>query len=257
MPPLHHQIAQYMALDLAAARHWQFAEALHEFRQLIVGDLIAQKGGKLLGRGHDVALRDDAETVAFAQTGVRDADHRCVQHLRESVEDLLHFAREKLLAASIDDLLAAAGDLDISFRIDDATKIAGAEPALLVEGCRIGGWIVVIPEMYRGTARHQFSGLASGDIISFRIDDAELHRPYRAPDRAVDLLGIVGEARIGLKARLQHAVELDQMALHPLLIFADGLDGRRGTASDHDTQGRNVESFAAGRIEQADQACRR
>ena len=57
-----------------------------------------------------------------------------------------------------------------------------------------------------------------------------------AADGAVDLLRVVGEARVGVEAGLQHAVQLDQMRLHARLDIADGLDRSRGAAGDDDAQ---------------------
>ena len=81
-----------------------------------------------------------------------------------------------------------------------------------------------------------------GTSFPLSVDDAQLHGTHRPADGAVDLLRIVAKARIGLKAGLQHAVELDQMALHALLVLADRLDRRRGATGDDDAQGGDVEA---------------
>ena len=80
---LQDQIAQYVALDLAAARHRQFAELLDRFRKLVVGNLIAQEGDEFVERRDLVALGNNAKAIAFAKANVGHADHGGVQHLRD------------------------------------------------------------------------------------------------------------------------------------------------------------------------------
>ena len=82
------------------------------------------------------------------------------QHCVMGVEDLLDLARKELLAAAIDDLLAAPRDLDVARGRPRAAEVAGPEPAFAVEGLCIGVRIVVIAEMDRRAARHQFADLA-------------------------------------------------------------------------------------------------
>jgi hypothetical protein len=150
-----------VALNLGTACHRQFTELLDGLRQLVVGDLIAQEGDKLVDRRDNVTLGTDAQAIALAETDVWHTDHCCVQDLGMSVQDLFHFAREEPLAAAVDNLLATAGDLHIPVVIDHAAEIADAEPPFAVEGLPIGVRIVVIAEMNLRTARHQFAGLST------------------------------------------------------------------------------------------------
>jgi hypothetical protein len=45
-----------------------FSEPLYGFRQLVIGNLIAQEGDELFSRWHDVAFGNDAETIAPRRT---------------------------------------------------------------------------------------------------------------------------------------------------------------------------------------------
>src|ERR1700756_5032230 len=172
---LYHEISQHVALNLAAPCHRQFAEPLHKFRQLVVSNLVTKKGDELFSRRHDVTLGNDAEAIALAEAEIWNAYHCRVHDLGMGVENLFHLAWKELLSAAVYDLLAAAGDLHIAAGIDHSPEIAGAEPALLVESKSIGGWIVVIAEMDRRTARHQFANLSWRNVVSVRIDNAQLH----------------------------------------------------------------------------------
>jgi hypothetical protein len=57
-----------------------------------------------------------------------------MQDLWMSVEDLLNLTREELLASTVDDLLASAGQLDVAVLVDVAAEVARAEPTFVVEG---------------------------------------------------------------------------------------------------------------------------
>src|SRR4029079_8256063 len=92
------------------------------------------------------------------------------------VEDFLDLAREELLAAPIDDLLAAAGDLHVAGVVDGTPEIASAKPAMLEEHGGVGGRIVVVAEMHARPTGADFTDLAARHVIAGVVDDAHLHR---------------------------------------------------------------------------------
>src|SRR5947209_10263449 len=104
--------------------------------------------------------------MALAEPPVGHPDHRGVHDLRMHVKNLLDFPGKKLLAAAVDDLLAASGELNIARFIDIAAEIAGPEPAVGREGLLVGARIVMISEMHRGSARGDLADIAVRNLVA-------------------------------------------------------------------------------------------
>ena len=153
------------------------------------------------------------------------------------IEHLLDLAGEELLPPAVDDLLAPADDLHVAGAVHELAEVAAAEPALGGERIGVGLRIVVVAQVDAGSERRDLPDGAGGNVGAGLIHEPQPHLPGDAADRSIHLLGIVGEARVGVEAGLQHAVELDEMPLHPLLIVADGLDRSRGATGDDDAEG--------------------
>ena len=85
------------------------------------------------------------------------------------VEDLLDFPRKEFLAAAVDDLLAASGQLDVARLVDVAAEIAGPEPAIRREGLLVGARIVVISEVNGRPTRGDLADFPMGNVIASRV----------------------------------------------------------------------------------------
>src|SRR5271156_5957586 len=90
-----------------------------------------------------------------------------------SIQDFLDFAREELFAAAVDDLLATAGELNVATFVNEAAKIAGAEPSVLGERACIGGRIIMVAEMNARSPRSDFADLAKGHIAAGAVHNAQ------------------------------------------------------------------------------------
>ena len=121
----------------------------------------------------------------------------------------------------------------------------------------VGRRVGVIAEMHAGAQRRDLADLAARHLVAGLVDDLQLHARDDAADGAVDLGRIVAEARVGVKAGLQHAVELDQVARHARLVVADGLDRGRGAAGDDDAQRGHVVAGEIRLVEHGDDRGRR
>ena len=108
------------------------------------------------------------------------------------------------------------------------------------ERLRVGRGVGVVAEMDAGAEGGDLADLAVRHLPARLVEDLELHAGDHAADGAVDLGRVVAEARVGVEARLQHAVELDQVPGHARLVVADGLDRGRGAAGDDDAQGGDI-----------------
>src|SRR5207244_12701791 len=82
----------------------------------------------------------DGGSDILAQAGIRYREGHRVGHGRMLHQNFVDLARRNLCAATIDDLLRAAPDEDIAFRIDQP-QISGSEPAI-AKAFRIGLWAV-------------------------------------------------------------------------------------------------------------------
>jgi len=90
------------------------------------------------------------------------------------------------------------------------------------------------------------------NVVADLVHNAQFHGADHAADGAVHLLRIVGQAGVGVKPGLQHAVELDQVAVHPPLEITDGLDRGGSAAGDDDAQRSGVEPVQLGVIQDRD-----
>src|SRR5206468_606212 len=78
----------------------------------------------------------------LAEIRVGHSEGGCVNHLRTSEQNVIHFLRRHLLAASVDDVLRAAGQVQMTVGIE-VSEIAGPEP-VPHEGPSIGFRILVV-----------------------------------------------------------------------------------------------------------------
>src|SRR3979490_3035228 len=168
------------------------------------------------------------------------------------VEDLLDLARKELLATAVDHFLEPADDADVARGIPAAGG-ARAEPTVGGEKLGVRRGILVIAEVHRGAFGRDLALGAGWYVATVLVDEAQLHTFRRAADGAGNGLGIVLQAREGVKAGLEHAVELDQVAGDARAERADGLDGARGAARDDDAQRPQVETLQPGIVEHRDE----
>src|SRR5262249_28807541 len=181
-----------------------------------------------------------AETVALAEPRVGDADDGGVQDLRVGVENLLDLPRKELLATAIDHLLEPADDFHVA-RVIELSEVAGAEPSIGGEELSGGSRSLVVAQMDRGAERRDLAPGSRRPVATRFVDQSE---PEAGGDRADGPghgLRVVVETRVGVKARLEHPVELDQVAVHPRAELTDSLDRARGAARDDHTQRPEIE----------------
>src|SRR5688572_16406794 len=238
--PFQHPVSQDVAADLAGAGERQLAEVLEALGKLVVRDLTLEELDHLLERELGARLGHHAKTVPLPEPRIGQPDHRGVQDLRMGIQDLLDLARKEFLAAAVDDLLAAPGDLDVALLVDVAAEIPRAEPSVLGESPGVGLRVGVVAEVHRWPACRDLADLPARHVIARVVDDSKLHLAHHPAGRAVHRLRVVLEAGVGMEAGLEHPVELDEVAVHVCLIGADGVDRRRGAAGDHDAKRRQV-----------------
>src|SRR5262245_10554139 len=233
---LSHPLGEHVPSELARRRERQLFDDVHFLGHLVIGHLALEVRNQPRKCYRRFPLGDDAQPVALAQPRVGIADHGRVHDLGMRIEDLLDLPRKELPAPTVDDFLAPTDDLDVACRVDNATEVARAEPALAGECLGVGGGIGVIAKMHAGTQGRNLADLAFAHFPPGLVQYLEFHAGDHAPDRAVDFCRVVAEARVGVKAGLQHAVELDQAARHPRLVVANCLDCCGGTASNDEAQ---------------------
>src|SRR5260370_11541977 len=114
--------------------------------------------------------------------------------------------------------------------------MGSGKPAVGGKRLGIGPWIVVVAKVDAWSIAGNLSLIAARDIIPGRGKQAQTHPFDAAPNRAIDLFRIVGQARVGMVTRFQHSVELDQVARHSSLAIAQPLHWTGCAASDDDPQ---------------------
>src|SRR6185503_13234650 len=200
--------------------------AFVEAQQLVLRDLLPQ----LLHRHHDRAL---------VPLRVAHADHRGLGDRGVRHRDVLEVDRADPLAAGLDHVLRAIGDLDVAIGIDRA-YVAGRKPS---HAQGIAALALEIALDHPRSAHLQVAELLAvpGQLASVFVDDAEIHAEDRAPLLALDgfalLLGKLvllrlqrsrgaERAHLGHPPRVQH--------LHAVLVL-EGADhrGRARRAADH------------------------
>ena len=86
-----------------------------------------------------------------------------------------------------------------------------------------------------------------------RIDQAQAHARCCSADGARHRLGIIREAREGVKAGLEHAIEFDQVPGHPGPEGAQGFDRTGGPARNHDPERTEIKAPELRIIEHGDE----
>ena len=94
---------------------------------------------------------------------VGNADHGRLGNVGMSEEDVLDLGRIGVEAADDEHVLAAADDLEIARRVDEA-DVTRAEPARRGEGLGRGLGVIEIPGHDAAAAEHHFARLAGWDL---------------------------------------------------------------------------------------------
>src|SRR5215470_13236875 len=130
------------------------------------------------------------------------------------VQHLLDFARKELLPTTVDDLLQTSHDAHVASGIALA-EVTGPKPAVGGEEFGIGGGILVVAKMHRGPGSRDLTLCSWRDLASVLVKEAQAHAYRCSADSARHRLGIIRQAREGVKAGLEHAIEFDQVPGHP------------------------------------------
>src|SRR5262249_43144121 len=101
-------------------------------------------------------------------------------HCRMVHEHVVHFPRRDLFPATVDDLLQAPRDEQITIGVEIAT-VAGPEP-VLSKGLPVGLWVVVITLYHPGSADDDLAAFSHWQQSASLIHDAQLD-PCRHADR--------------------------------------------------------------------------
>src|SRR5688500_7083009 len=169
--------------------------ALVETQQLVPGDVLPR-------------LFDGDDDRALVPLRVAHPDHRRLGDRRMRDGDVLEIDRADPLAARLDHVLRAVGDLDITLRIDGA-DIAGGKPAVLE---RVAALAFEVAFDHPRTPHLQVAERLAvpWQLASILVDDAQIH----AEDGAALL-------------------RLERLALRFLKIRLTGLEGARGAERAH------------------------
>src|SRR5688572_13459005 len=212
----HHVVGHPPFRDLA------FVEA----QQLVFRDVLAG----LLHRHHDRAL------VPFR---MMHADHRGLGDRRVRDRDVLQVDRADPLAARLDHILRAIGDLDVALGVDGA-HVAGRKPSVLQ---RIAALALEIALDHPRPAHLQVAERLAvpRQLAAVLVHDAVVDAENRAPLLALDRLALA--LRQLLLPRLERASGAERTHLgHPpgmqhlhAVLVLEGTDHRRRTrrAADH------------------------
>src|SRR5258705_5761093 len=157
------------------------------------------------------------------------------------IENLLDLARKELLAAAVDHLLEPPDDLHVAGTVE-LPEVAGAKPAIAGEELGVRRRILVVAEVDRRPERRDLSLRTGRDVARRLVDQPEPEARGDGADRPGDRLRVVVEPGVRMKARLEHAVELDQVAVHARPELPNRLDRTRGAARDDHAQRRQVEA---------------
>ena len=151
------------------------------------------------------------------------------------IKDVLDLSRKIFLAAAIDDFLLASRYANVARSIGKIPEVAGTKPAVRRKAVAIRFVVVQIAEVNLWPARSKFPGFSIRNRLTCFIEDGQFQFVDAASYRAIDFERVVIQAREGMEARFQDAVQLDQASVRKRdLECLDGLDGRRCATSDHD-----------------------
>ncbi len=150
--------------------------ALAERRDFFDGQITAVFG---LDPRHDL----------FAVLGVGDADDLDVSDLGVGIEELLDLSWIDVLAASDDQVLDSAHDVEITLVVHHG-EVTGVHPTVFVDG--LGGLVGIVPvaDHHRIPLGAEFARCASGNgLAGVGVDDLHLdvrQHPADGPDSLVD-----------------------------------------------------------------------
>src|SRR5947209_10327295 len=207
--------AQNLFVELADRRPRNLRDERPALRQPPPRDLVAEEAAQGLGVSLSPLLQHHAGEGTFVPGGVGHADHRRLGDVGMPHEMVFKLHRRDPLAAGLDDVLRAIGDLDETQGID-AAHVAGAQPAV-VEALRRQVFIIGAGDpgaahldlADRLAVPRQLGAGAVGVIDEAHLDAGEDAPRLRAPVR---LLAVPGAARRpgqrGDRRRLGHAPAL-------------------------------------------------
>ena len=130
-----------------------------------------------------------------------------LRHRRMLEQRLVDFARGDILAAAIDHLAGAAGQIEIAFVVEK-TLVAGLEP-IAGEGGRRRGRVAVITGHDASAAHRDVAGLAGRQHVAAVVQDRDIEADRDADGTGLALARrqrIAGNRRGG---SFRHAVEFD------------------------------------------------
>src|SRR5215468_1117866 len=188
-----------MALDLTRGREGKVVEHFERLRELVGRDAVLEevydlrKGEGCTGSG------DHTQAVALAETRIGHTNDGGVQDLGMCVQHLLDFARKELLPTTVDDLLQTSHDAHVASGIALA-EVTGPKPAVGGEEFGIGGGILVVAQMHRGPGSRDLTLCSWRDLASVLVKETQAHARRCSADSARHRLGIIRQAREGVKA---------------------------------------------------------
>ncbi len=163
-------------------------------------------------------------------------------------EDVLDLSRIGVEAADDEHVLAAADDLEIARRVDEA-DVTRAEPARRGEGLGRGLGVIEIPGHDAAAAQHHFARLAGWDLAPV-FHDAQLEAGPGPPHRGGDRLHVVAGRGGHRGARFGQAVAGHDGGERQLIVDSSNqLDRDVGRAGDGHPQGGEVECAPVGMVE--------
>mmetsp|Transcript_62254 Transcript_62254/g.203177 ORF Transcript_62254/g.203177 Transcript_62254/m.203177 type:complete len:586 (+) Transcript_62254:2396-4153(+) len=170
-----------------------------------------RKGQRLLAPALDAAeararlalLCDNRNTDALLEdvVGNRECDARLDTGVR--LDGLLHLKGRDDLAAAVDDLLGAAGDVEVAILVQP-TQVAGVEPIALEKGL-LGGLGIALVALEEGRAlHHDVAHSSRGQILTTVAEDLQLRA--HGPTRGAFAVQLVAQRWRGDGHALRHAV---------------------------------------------------
>src|SRR6516225_2264280 len=188
-PPLRldvvQRLAQLVTDNLARSGARNLFNEAHRMR-----NLVGRKAGPAVreqrfGLDHLAGTRHHEQCRHLAEMGVRNPDHRAIEHGFMRIDDLLYLSRRDVLAAANDELLESSGNGQKAVLVA-AREIAGMVPALAQRRVRLLR-LVVIARHDVGPAHDQLPFLRRIDVAAAcGIDDAHGKSRQRHAARAHD-----------------------------------------------------------------------
>mmetsp|Transcript_62255 Transcript_62255/g.203192 ORF Transcript_62255/g.203192 Transcript_62255/m.203192 type:complete len:288 (+) Transcript_62255:3281-4144(+) len=154
-------------------------------------------------RTRHALLDDDRDADALFQDVVR--HHECDASLDPGVrlDGVLDLEGRDNLAAPVDDLLGAAGNVEVAVLVQP-TQVAGVEPAVLEEALLGGHGVALVALKERRPLHHDVADGARGHLLADVVED--LHLRTHGPTRGALAVQLVAQRRSGDGHALGHAV---------------------------------------------------